>query len=134
MTFVEMLVAGWIAGWIANSIVSWLLRKTFQMMIIIFKLFALGTFVYWSPILGSNNLNYHKSNRKLMWYKITVEQWSCNNHFDLLFSMEFSFLYFDLLAKSELFFWFIGNRKIDELRSTGSSSCGGTLDGKIIKL
>ena len=38
-----------------------------------------------------------------MWYKINVEQSSCNNHFDLLFSMEFSFLYnFDLLAKSEL--------------------------------
>ena len=34
--------------------------------------------------------------------------------FDLLFSMEFSFLYFDLLAKSELI-WLVGNRKIDEL-------------------
>ena len=37
-----------------------------------------------------------------MRYKINVEQSSCNNYFDLLFSMEFSFLYFDLLAKSEL--------------------------------
>ena len=71
-------------------------------MIIIFKRFALGTFVYQSPILGSNNLNYSKSNQQLMWYKINVEQSSCNSHFDLLFSMEFSFLYFDLHAKSEL--------------------------------
>ena len=32
------------------------------------------------------------------WYKINVEQPSCNNYFDLLFSI----LYFDLLAKNEL--------------------------------
>ena len=35
--------------------------------------------------------------------------------FDLLFSMEFSFLYFDLLAKSELIWLVYWNRKIDEL-------------------
>ena len=50
-----------------------------------------------------------------MWYKINVEQSSCNNYFDLLFSMEFSFLYFDLLVKTELICLVYGNRKVDEL-------------------
>ena len=68
-----------------------------------------------------------------MWCKINFEQSSCNNYFDLLFSMEFPFLYFDLLAKSELI-WLVYWKQKDWWTSTCNSSCGSTLDGKIIKL
>ena len=51
-----------------------------------------------------------------MWYKINVEQSSCNNYFDLLFLARNSlFCTLIWLQKGELICWFIGNRKIDEL-------------------
>ena len=128
-----MLVACWIAGWIANSIVSWQAKENIPHDDHNLYTFCFGNFCILISNPGFNNLNYHKSNKKLMWYKINVEQSSCNNYFDLLFSMEFSFLYFDLLAKSELI-WLVYWKQKDWWTSTCNSSCSGTLDGKIIKL
>ena len=126
MAWVEMLVAGWIANSTDRS-ESWLLRKTLHMMIIIFNLFALE--LLYNDLQSWVQIIWITISQIKMWYKINVEQSSCNNHFDLLFSMELSFLYFGLLAKSELICLVYWKQKEWWTPICSSSRCG-TLDGE----